>query len=314
MKIKKNSNASANSFSARLGRDIKRNKMLYIWAIPVVLYYFIFWYIPMTGVIMAFQDYSPTLGIMGSPWVGFKHFINFFTNDYFWRLLRNTIKISLSSLIFGFPMPLIIALALNEVRNKAFLRGVQTITYMPHFISLVVMVGLLKEFVAPTGIIGKIFVALTGNELSMLSYPKWFVPLYVVSNIWQGAGWDSILYLAALAGIDMELYEACKIDGGGRVRQLISVTLPGIMPTFITLLILRLGGILSVGSEKIILMYSPMTYETADVISSYIYRMGLQGMQWSPGAAIGIFNSVINIVFLIAANYISRKTVETSLW
>ena len=211
-------------------------------------------------------------------------------------------------------MPLIIALALNEVRNKAFLRGVQTITYMPHFISLVVMVGLLKEFVAPTGIIGKIFVALTGNELSMLSYPKWFVPLYVASNIWQGAGWDSILYLAALAGIDMELYEACKIDGGGRVRQLISVTLPGIMPTFITLLILRLGGILSVGSEKIILMYSPMTYETADVISSYIYRMGLQGMQWSPGAAIGIFNSVINIVFLIAANYISRKTVETSLW
>lgn len=314
MKIKKNSNDSANSFSARLGRDIKRNKMLYIWAIPVVLYYFIFWYIPMTGVIMAFQDYSPTLGIMGSPWVGFKHFINFFTNDYFWRLLRNTIKISLSSLIFGFPMPLIIALALNEVRNKAFLRGVQTITYMPHFISLVVMVGLLKEFVAPTGIIGKIFVALTGNELSMLSYPKWFVPLYVASNIWQGAGWDSILYLAALAGIDMELYEACKIDGGGRVRQLISVTLPGIMPTFITLLILRLGGILSVGSEKIILMYSPMTYETADVISSYIYRMGLQGMQWSPGAAIGIFNSVINIVFLIAANYISRKTVETSLW
>ena len=301
-------------FSARLLRDLKRNKMLYMWSIPVLLYYFIFCYVPMSGVLMAFQNYDPVRGLTGSPFAGCKHFIDFFTNDYFWRLLRNTIRISLSSLVFGFPFPILLALLLNEVRNRKFLRTVQTITYMPYFISLVVMVGILKDFTSVDGVIGRVYAQITGNDLSMMSNPKCFVPLYVASNIWQGAGWDSILYIAALAGIDTQLYEACKLDGGGRVRQLFTVTLPGILPTIITLLILRLGNILSVGGDKIILMYNPMTYETADVISSYVYRVGLQESKWSYGAAVGLFNSGVNILFLIAANYISRKTVETSLW
>lgn len=311
---RKTDSGGQRSFARRLGRDLKRNRAIYLLIIPVIVYYFIFNYVPMYGVIMAFQDYDPGLGILGSPFVGFKHFIDFFTGSYFWRLIRNTVTISFSSLVFGFPMPIILALMLNEVRSQGLKRGVQTLTYMPHFISLVVMVGIIKEFTAADGIVGSLYVKLTGNELSMLSNPKCFVPLYVATNVWQGAGWDSIIYLAALAGIDMELYEACKIDGGGRIRQLFTVTLPGILPTIIILLILRLGSILNVGYEKIILMYNPTTYETADVISSYVYRKGLQEFNWSYGPAVGLFNSAVNIFFLIITNSISRKTSETSLW
>ncbi len=302
------------SFSRRLGRDLKRNKTMYLLIIPVIVYYFVFCYVPMYGVIMAFQEYDPALGIMHSPWVGLQQFREFFANGYFWRLIRNTLTISFSSLLFGFPMPIVLALLLNEVRCKAFRKSIQTVSYMPHFVSVVVMVGILKEFTAPDGIIGQVYVKLTGNEISMLSNPSCFVPLFVGSNIWEGAGWDSIIYLAALAGVDTELYEACKIDGGGRIRQLFTVTLPGILPTIITLLILRLGGILNVGYEKIILMYSPLTMETADVISTYVYRKGLQEFSWSYGTAVGLFNSAVNILFLILTNYVSRRTAETSLW
>lgn len=302
------------SFARRLGRDLRRNKSIYLLIIPVIVYYFIFFYVPMYGVIMAFQDYDPALGVLGSPFVGLQHFKDFFTGSYFWRLIRNTLTISFTSLIFGFPMPIILALLLNEVQTPWFRRGVQTLTYMPHFISLVVVVGILKDFTAPDGLLGQIYTGITGNEMSMMSNPKWFVPLYVASNIWQGAGWDSIIYLAALASIDTELYEACKIDGGGRWRQTFTVTLPGILPTIIIMLILRLGGILNVGYEKIILMYNPLTMETADVISSYVYRKGLQEYNWSYGTAVGLFNSAVNVLFLIGANYISRKTSETSLW
>ena len=306
---------SANlSFGSRLKRDLKRNKAMYILVIPVILYYFIFCYIPMYGLLMSFQNYDPVLGVIGSPWVGFKHFVDFFTNDYFWRLIRNTLSISISAIIFGFPMPVVLALLLNEVRAKYFKKTVQTLSYMPHFISLVVMVGILKEFTAVDGILGQIYVKLTGNEMSMMGDPNCFVGLFVGSNIWQGAGWDSIIYLAALAGIDMELYEACKIDGGGRIRQLFTVTLPGILPTVITLLILRVGSILNVGYEKIILMYTPMTYETADVVSTYVDRTGLQEFEWSYGTAVSLFNAVVSIVLLVITNNISRKTVETSLW
>lgn len=321
MRVKKTEQSTAsvavpkpNTYLRRLGRDLKRNRSLYILIIPVIVFYFVFMYVPMYGLLMAFQEYDPALGIMGSPWVGLKQFKDFFNNIYFWRLLRNTLRISVTALIFGFPMPILLALMLNEVRNKYFRKSVQTISYMPYFISLVVMVGILKEFTAPDGILGQVYTKVTGNEMSMLSDPNCFVPLYVGSNIWQGAGWDSIIYLAALAGIDMELYEACKIDGGGRIRQLFTVTLPGILPTIITLLILRLGGMLNVGYEKIILMYTPMTYETADVISSYVYRVGLQDYKWSYGTAVGLFNSVVSIILLVIANYISKRTAETSLW
>lgn len=302
------------TFAIRLKRDLRRNRSLYLLIVPVIIYYFVFCYIPMSGVVMAFQDYSPALGMLKSPFVGFSHFKDFFTGEYFGRLLKNTLTISFSSLVFGFPMPIILALLINEVRNKWFKKTVQTVSYLPHFISLVVMVGILKEFTATDGMIGQIYTKLTGNELAMMADPKCFVPLYVGSNIWQGAGWDSIIYLAALAGIDTQLYEACEIDGGGGIRKLFTVTLPGILPTIITLLILRLGSILNVGYEKIILMYNDLTRETADVFSSYVYRKGLQEFDWSYGTAVGIFNSVVNIVFLTISNYISKRTTESSLW
>ena len=293
---------------------MKRNRSMYLLIIPVLVYYFLFCYVPMYGIIMAFQNYKPELGILHSQFVGLRHFKDFFMGGYFWRLIGNTLTISFTSLVFGFPMPIILALMLNEMQTKWLKRGIQTVTYMPHFISVVVIVGILKEFTAADGLIGQMYTHLTGNDVAMLSNPDCFVPIYVLSNIWEGAGWDSIIYLAALAGIDTQLYEACKIDGGGRVRQLFTVTLPGILPTIIVLLILRLGGILNVGYEKIILMYSPTTYKTADVISTYVYRKGLQEVNWSYGTAVGLFNSGVNIIFLIATNYISRRTSETSLW
>lgn len=302
------------SYFGQIAQELKRNRSMYLLIIPVLIYYFLFCYVPMYGIIMAFQNYKPELGILHSQFVGLRHFKDFFMGGYFWRLIGNTLTISFTSLVFGFPMPIILALMLNEMHTKWLKRGIQTITYMPHFISVVVIVGILKEFTAADGIIGQMYTHLTGSDMAMLSNPNCFVPIYVLSNIWEGAGWDSIIYLAALAGIDTQLYEACKMDGGGRIRQLFTVTLPGILPTIIVLLILRLGGILNVGYEKIILMYSPMTYKTADVISTYVYRKGLQEVNWSYGTAVGLFNSGVNIIFLIATNYISRRTSETSLW
>ncbi len=302
------------SYFGQVAQELKRNRSMYLLIIPVLVYYFLFCYVPMYGIIMAFQNYKPELGILHSQFVGLRHFKDFFMGGYFWRLIGNTLTISFTSLVFGFPMPIILALMLNEMQTKWLKRGIQTVTYMPHFISVVVIVGILKEFTAADGLIGQMYTHLTGNDVAMLSNPDCFVPIYVLSNIWEGAGWDSIIYLAALAGIDTQLYEACKIDGGGRVRQLFTVTLPGILPTIIVLLILRLGGILNVGYEKIILMYSPTTYKTADVISTYVYRKGLQEVNWSYGTAVGLFNSGVNIIFLIATNYISRRTSETSLW
>lgn len=302
------------SYFGQVAQELKRNRSMYLLIIPVLIYYFLFCYVPMYGIIMAFQNYKPELGILHSQFVGLRHFKDFFMGGYFWRLIGNTLTISFTSLVFGFPMPIILALMLNEMQTKWLKRGIQTVTYMPHFISVVVIVGILKEFTAADGLIGQMYTHLTGNDVAMLSNPDCFVPIYVLSNIWEGAGWDSIIYLAALAGIDTQLYEACRIDGGGRVRQLFTVTLPGILPTIIVLLILRLGGILNVGYEKIILMYSPTTYKTADVISTYVYRKGLQEVNWSYGTAVGLFNSGVNIIFLIATNYISRRTSETSLW
>lgn len=302
------------SYWQRLRRDLVRNKTLYLMVLPVVAYYIIFCYVPMYGILMAFQDYDPAWGVIGSPWVGFEHFIDFFSSEYFWRLIRNTLTISVSALIFGFPMPIILALLINEFSNKYFVKTVKTISYLPHFISLVVVCGIIKDFVGPNGLIGGIYSQITGTQMSMLMNPKLFVPIYIVSNIWQGMGWDSIIYIAALAGIDSQLYEACKLDGGGRIRQTFSVTLPGILPTIVILLIMRIGGLLSVGYEKIILLYNDNIMETADVISTYVYRKGLQNMEWSFGTAVGLFNSVINVCLLIVANTISRKVSETSLW
>ena len=291
------------SYFKRLGRNIVKHKAAYIMVLPVLIYYILFCYVPMYGTLMAFQDYDPAWGILGSPWVGFSNFVDFFTGEYFFRLVKNTLTISISSLVFGFPAPILLALLINEFRSKKFVKTVQTITYLPHFISLVVVCAMIKNFVSADGIIGGIYSAFhDGDKTSMLMKPELFVPIYVISDIWQGVGWGSIIYFAALTGIDSELYEACTIDGGGRLRQVFTVTIPGILPTIVIMLIMRIGGILNVGYEKIILLYSPVTYKTADVISSFVYRNGLQELNWSYGTAVGLFNSVINIIFLLLAN------------
>ena len=302
------------SFLCRLARDLNKNKFRYLIILPVIAYYFIFCYKPMYGAIIAFKDYSPALGIMESPWVGFKHFLAFFDSFYFWRILKNTIVMSLASLIFGFPAPILLALLINEVSNRPYKKFVQTVSYIPHFISLVVVCSMIKEFTMDNGIIND-FLALFGFErVTMLNEKQYFVPIYVISNIWQQIGWDSIIYLAALVGVNKELYEAADIDGAGKLKQVFYVTLPCILPTIITMLLLKIGNILNVGYEKIILLYNEATYETADVISSYVYRKGLQEFDWSYSTAVGLFNSVINFTLLIISNKISKKVSETSLW
>ena len=305
---------SKNSFPCRLARDLNKNKFRYLIILPVIAYYFIFCYKPMYGAIIAFKDYSPALGIMESPWVGFKHFLAFFDSFYFWRILKNTIVMSLASLIFGFPAPILLALLLNEVTNRPYKKFVQTVSYIPHFISLVVVCSMIKEFTMDSGIIND-FLSLFGfDRVTMLNEKQYFVPIYVISNIWQQIGWDSIIYLAALTGVSKELYEAAELDGAGKLKQVFYVTLPGILPTIITMLLLKIGNILNVGYEKVILLYNEATYETADVISSYVYRKGLQEQNWSYGSAVGLVNSLVNVAFLVTANTLSRRYSETSLW
>ena len=302
------------SFSIRFKQDMRQNWTLYMLIIPVLLYYFIFHYRPMVGAIIAFKNYIPKKGIFGSDWVGFKHFISFFQSHYFFRVFKNTVVINVSTLIFGFPAPIILALLINEIKRQRFKKTVQTITYLPHFISLVVVAGLIKDFTADYGIINDLIAFFGGERQALLNSPSLFVPIYVLSDIWQGVGWGSIIYLAALAAIDQELYEAAEIDGAGRWRQTLAITLPSILPTIVILLILRMGSIFNVGYEKIILLYNPLIYETADVISSFVYRRGLLEANYSFSTAVGLFNSVLNFSMLLIANSISRKVNETSLW
>ncbi len=306
--------APEQTFSQKMIRDFQRNKGLYLMVLPVILYYLIFHYRPMYGAMIAFKDFYPMQGIMGSPWVGFKHFEEFFQGFYFWRIFKNTLIISGTSLIFGFPAPIILALLINELKNRTFTRAVQTITYMPHFISLVVVCGMIHDFTRDTGVISYLLSLFGWEKTTMLNQPGMFVPVYVISGIWQEVGWGSIIYLAALSGIDPQLYEAATVDGAGRWKQLWHITLPSLAPTIIILLILRLGNLMSIGFEKIILLYNPVIYETSDVISSFVYRKGLQEFNWSYSAAVGLFNSVINFALLVSANWFSRKLNKTSLW
>lgn len=295
-------------------RDIKRNPGLYIIMIPVLAYFIIFAYVPMFGIVMAFQNYTPKGGFFHSEFVGLKHFIDFFGSVYFGRTITNTLAISVLNLVFGFPIPIIFALMLNEVGNKYFKKTIQTVSYLPYFISVVVVAGLISDFTASDGLVTELIVALGGERMNYLGQAQFFRPIYILSDMWQGIGFNSIIYLAALSGIDQELYEAAALDGAGRWRQTLHVTLPGIASTVIILLILRMGSMFSVGYEKIILLYNTNTYETADVISSYVYRMGLQNMNYSYSAAVGLFNSVINTALLVISNKISAKFSSTSLF
>jgi putative aldouronate transport system permease protein len=283
--------------------------------LPVVIYYVVFMYFPMYGLQIAFKNFTPAKGIWGSEWVGFKHFISFYQSYYIWRLLRNTVMISLYELVFGFPAPILLALLLNELRNRVFKNFVQSVTYLPHFISIVVVAGMMVDFLSGDGLINKLTGMFGVPSVSFLLVPEWFRSIYVSSGIWQGIGWGSIIYLAAIAGIDPSLYEAAKTDGAGRFRQIMHITIPGILPTVIIMLILRFGTLLAGGSlEKILLLYNSTTYETADVISTFVYRRGLLQMDYGFSAAVGLINNIMNFILLVSANAISRRINNTSLW
>ncbi len=302
------------TFADRVRLEIRTSGALYIMALPVILYYLLFRYIPMFGTVMAFQKFNIAKGIFGSPWIGFDNFITFFNSYYFVRLLRNTVLISLTDLVFNFPAPIIFALLLNEVNNRWFKKTVQTISYMPYFVSIVVLCGLVIDFCQAGGVISNAFSLLFGESVNLMSKPEYFRTIFVGSNIWQGLGYGSIVYIAALTSVDQELYEAAVIDGAGRWKQTIHITIPSIMPTIIILLILRMGSILDVGYEKVMLLYNPATYETADVISTFVYRKGFVDYDYSYSTAVGLFNSVINLCLLTLTNYVSRRAGEISLF
>lgn len=301
-------------FWKKVGRDIVTNPMLYLMFLPVLAFYILFCYKPMYGALIAFMDYVPGVDFWDNDWIGFENFVTFFHDRNFGRVIKNTLVISFATIIFGFPAPIILALLLNELKSRTYSRVVQTISYMPHFISLVVVCGLIKDFTSNTGILTQFFSKFGFPEVTMLSKPDYFVPLYVISGIWQEIGYGSIIYLAALTGIGQELYEAARIDGANKWQQTINVTLPGIVPTIMTMLIMRLGNIMTVGHEKILLLYNSQIYETSDVISTYIYRKGLLDLDFGYSTAIGLFNSAINLAILLLANALSKKASDTSLW
>ncbi|SFF31654.1 putative aldouronate transport system permease protein [Paenibacillus algorifonticola] len=299
-----------------LKKEWQRNKYVYLMLIPVLAYYFIFHYGPMYGLLMAFQkSYSPIKGILEGKWIGFDNFTMFFNSYYFWRIIKNTLILSFYSILFGFPAPIILALLLNEVRKKWFKSTVQTISYMPHFISVVVVVGMLKTFSSLDGGLFNVIRSFFDLQpIMFLAEKDMFRPMYILSNIWQGAGWASIIFLAALSNIDPQLYEAAKMDGAGRWKQLLHITLPGIMPTVVIMLILRLGAVMNADFQKILLMQTAPTYETSDVISTFIYRSGILEGNYTYSTAIGLINGIINFSLLLMANAISKKVNSTSLW
>lgn len=300
------SKAAASGWS-EARRKIKKSKALYVMFLFPTVYFLIFHYAPMVGNLMAFQEYSIVKGFFGSSWAGTKYFEQFLNDSYFWQVVRNTVLLNLYSLIFFFPAPIVFALLLNELRVQLFKRFVQSITYIPHFLSTVVVAGMLVNFLSSDGLINQFRGMLGGDPITFLSLPEWFRTIFIGSDIWQGLGWGSIIYLAALTGIDPTLYEAATIDGASRWKKIRHITIPGIMTVIMVMLLLNLGHMLSVGFEKILLLYSGPTYETADVIQTYVYRRGLIDSDFSFAAAVGIFQSVLSFVLVISANQISKK-------
>lgn len=300
-----------------LARDLTRNRYAYIMAVPVLLYYLLFHYGPMYGAIIAFKDFSPVKGILRSPWAGFVHFQSFFSSYYFVRIVRNTLLINLGILLFGFPMPILLAILLNELRIGPLKRFVQTVSYLPHFISTVIIAGMVVNFLSPSsGIVNAFLVRVLGlpRPVFFMAEPRWFRAIYVVSDIWQGVGWGTILYLAALAGVNPELYEAARIDGASRWRQYWNVTFVSLIPITVMMLVLRVGQMMVLGPDKVILLYNPLIYETADVISTYVYRRGLLQADYSYAAAVDLFQSAIGFVLVVGANRVARSTTEGGLW
>ncbi len=296
-------------------KDLRRNYDLYFLSLPAFIYYMIFRYYPMYGVQLAFKDFLAAKGIWGSPWIGFDHFERFFNSASFSLLIKNTLGISVYALIVGFPCPIILALMLNEVPSKYFKKTVQMITYAPHFISTVVLVGMITIFLSPgTGIFNQLFNLLGWDYIPFLSKPEWFKTIYVLSGIWQNTGWSSILYISALSGIDPQLHEAAKIDGASKLQRIWNIDIPGILPTAVILLTLNAGGLMSVGFEKVFLMQNTLNMRASDVISTFVYRVGLLDGDYSFSTAVELFNSVINFILLFTVNKVAKNLGETSLW
>ena len=298
-----------------LKKNIKRDWMLLLIILPGVIYFAVFCYGPMYGILMAFKDYNISKGVWGSPWVGLKHFKELVQSVYFGRLVKNTFLLSIEQLLWSFPIPIAFALLLNEIKNKHFQRFAQTAAYLPHFVSVVVVVGILKDLLSSDGgVITQVLSAFGVAPKNYLNLPGAFRPLYVGSGVWQEFGWNSIIYVAAISGIDQQMYESAALDGAGKWQKLVHITLPSIAPTIILLLILNMGNMLNIGYEIVILMYNSATYSTADIFSTYVYRKGLLNAQYSFAAAVGLANSLINIVILLTANFTAKKMTDTSIF
>ncbi len=310
--------------SKYIWRGLKKGKYVYLMFLPIIAFYLIFNYYPMYGLVIAFRKYIPGQSFLAGDFVGLKYFINFFKSPLSGKVITNTLMINLWSLAIGFPAPIIFALLLNEVRVNSFKRTVQTITYLPHFVSVVVIVAILKDMLSSEGFFNQIrmlyLVNIKGLDPSVfkpllyMDKPELFRAIYTLSGVWQGVGWGSIIYLSAISSIDPQLYEAVDIDGGGRFVKMRHITLPGIAPTIVILLIFAVGGMMSSSSEKILLMYKPITYDTADVIATFTYRKGLEDFDFSYSTAVGLFSNVINFILLIITNMVARKISDTSLW
>ena len=298
-------------------RRIKRNWQLYLMLVPVVAFFILFCYGPMYGLLLAFKDYKVLRGVFGSPWANpwYKHFERFFLSPYCERVITNTVTLSVQSLLYGFPVPIILALCINEVRNRKYQKIVQNVTYAPHFLSVIVLVGLIKSFTnTDYGIVNLLIRQFGGEGYNWMQRADLFRPLYIGSGIWQNAGWDSIIYIAALSGIDPQLHESAMMDGANRWKRIWHINLPGLMPTIIILLILNSGYIMSVGFEKVFLMQNDLNLSSSDVISTYSYRIGIESAQYELATAIGLFNSAVNCVLLVCVNWASRRMGGTSLW
>jgi putative aldouronate transport system permease protein len=303
--------------TAKKGLKLKKifsNYQLYLFLLPALIYFIVFHYVPMYGVLIAFKDFVATKGIMESPWVGFKHFERFFDSYQFWSLIKNTLGLSVTQLVVGFPLPIFLALMLNQMRSEKSKRFVQTVVYAPHFISVVVLAGMIYVFFSNNGLINNMILMFGGDPISFMAKPEWFKPLYIASGVWQETGWAAIIYLAALAGVSPELHEAAIMDGANKWQRIFHVDIPAIMPTAVILLILSVGSIMNIGFEKAYLLQTPMNQPSAEIIPTYVYKMGLQQAQYSFAAAVGLFNAVINLILLVAVNKFAKRLSGTGLW
>lgn len=295
--------------------SVRRNWQLWLLLTPALVYILIFAYQPMYGALIAFKDFNPRLGIMKSPWAGFKYFQQFFQTSIFSKTLINTILLSVFNLLWSFPIPIIFALLLNQVRNKRFKAFIQTVTYAPNFISVVVLVGMVTLFLAPgSGFLTGVFQKMGAKDSLYLVRPEYFRTIYVASGVWQTMGFSSIIFLAALTGVSPELHESAMIDGAGIVKRIWHIDIPAILPTIVIMLIMAIGNILSIGYEKVYLLQNGMNLEVSEIISTYVFKTGIRSAQYSFATAVGLFNSVINLILLVATNFIAKKTTEISLF